>query len=182
MTPSVAALARHVSKRARRGLFAGKRVVFGNKISEDGGNKSRRKWRPNAQRKSLYSEILEKSFKFQVTTTALRSIDKAGGLDRYILGTPPHKLDSDIGEKLRGKMMLQIMKDRGVDIEQEIRKLSNVDNVVASSRDRSSSGGAEQIRSDETEDRTMIGKQQGKPPIKQAKQQPGVVQPWWKVW
>lgn len=182
MTPSVAALARHVSKRARRGLFAGKRVVFGNKISEDGGNKSRRKWRPNAQRKSLYSEILEKSFKFQVTTTALRSIDKAGGLDRYILGTPPHKLDSDIGEKLRGKMMLQIMKDRGIDVEQEIRNLANVDNVVAS-RDISSSGGVDQIHNSETEDGMTMEKQRGRTgAVKQAKQQPGVVQPWWKVW
>lgn len=174
MTPSVAALARHVSKRARRGLFAGKRVVFGNKISEDGGNKSRRKWRPNAQRKSLYSEILDKSFKFQVTTTALRSIDKAGGLDRYILQTPPHKLDSDIGEKLRGKMMLQIMKDRGIDVEQELQNLSTID----STRGRSG-GSTEQII--QIEDRTMVEGE--KPAVKHpVKQQPGVVQPWWKVW
>lgn len=30
-----------------------------------------------------------------------RCIDKAGGLDNYILQTPPSKLHSDVGEKLR---------------------------------------------------------------------------------
>lgn len=30
---------RGIAKRARRGLFAGKQVRFGNKISEDGENK-----------------------------------------------------------------------------------------------------------------------------------------------
>lgn len=34
-----------------------------------------------------------------------RNIDKAGGLDNYILQTPPHKLDSDVGEELRLKML-----------------------------------------------------------------------------
>lgn len=32
-------LTRAVCNRARRGLFAGRRVLFGNRISEDGGNK-----------------------------------------------------------------------------------------------------------------------------------------------
>lgn len=30
---------RHASKRTKRGLFAGKRVLSGNNVSEDGGNR-----------------------------------------------------------------------------------------------------------------------------------------------
>ena len=39
--------------------------------------------------------------KFRVTTTALRNIDKAGGLDNYLLNTKPSKLDSAIGMEYR---------------------------------------------------------------------------------
>ena len=35
--------------------------------------------------------------RFSVTTHVLRCIDKAGGLDNYILGTPPHILNSTTG-------------------------------------------------------------------------------------
>jgi hypothetical protein len=37
-----------------------------------------------------------------------RNIDKAGGLDNYILKTPPHKLDSDMGEKIRMELLNKI--------------------------------------------------------------------------
>ena len=40
-----------------------------------------------------------------VTTSALRSIDRAGGLDAYLLSTPPSKLDSDAGEELRARIV-----------------------------------------------------------------------------
>ena len=39
MPLGVGAMTRAVAKRARRGLYAGKQVLFGNNISEDGGNK-----------------------------------------------------------------------------------------------------------------------------------------------
>lgn len=39
-----------------------------------------------------------------------RNIDKAGGLDRYILTTPPKKLDSDFGEELREQLLLALQK------------------------------------------------------------------------
>lgn len=38
-TSSSLVFARHVSKRTKRGLFAGKRVLSGNNVSEDGGNR-----------------------------------------------------------------------------------------------------------------------------------------------
>ena len=78
------ALARVVQGKARRGVFAGKHVKFGNRVSEDGGNKTRRRWLLNAQKKRVYSELLEEMIPMRVTAHALRCMDKAGGLDEYL--------------------------------------------------------------------------------------------------
>jgi large subunit ribosomal protein L28 len=50
--------------------------------------KTRRRWNPNVQYKKLYSEVLDEMIKFHVTASALRSIDKYGGLDNYLLKSP----------------------------------------------------------------------------------------------
>mmetsp|Transcript_18684 Transcript_18684/g.46523 ORF Transcript_18684/g.46523 Transcript_18684/m.46523 type:complete len:264 (-) Transcript_18684:147-938(-) len=94
-----------VCNRVKRGLYGGKNVQFGNNVSEDGGNKTRRMWRPNAHRKRLYSEILDGMVQLSVTTHVLRSIDKVGGLDNYILKTPPQKLLSNGAMELRERLM-----------------------------------------------------------------------------
>ncbi|XP_044472242.1 uncharacterized protein LOC123200923 [Mangifera indica] len=86
-----------VMNRAKRGLFAGKHIRFGNRVSEDGGNKSRRCWKPNVQEKRLFSYILDRHIRVKVTTHALRCIDKAGGIDEYLLKTPYHKMDTEMG-------------------------------------------------------------------------------------
>jgi ribosomal protein L28 len=86
-----------VCSRALRGLFAGRTVRHGNNVSEDGGNRwargskfaprwadparprTRRMWKPNAQRKRVYSELLGHMVPLSLTTHTLRCIDKAGG-------------------------------------------------------------------------------------------------------
>lgn len=88
---------RIVMNRAKRGLFAGKHVQFGNRVSEDGGNKTRRNWKPNVQEKRLFSYIMDRHIRVKVTTHALRCIDKAGGIDEYLLKTPYHKMDTEMG-------------------------------------------------------------------------------------
>ena len=93
-----------VCGRAKRGLYHGKTVRFGNNVSEDGGNKTRRKWSPNAKRKRLYSEVLNRMVPMQVTAHALKCIDKAGGLDNYVLNTPVAKMMSLKGMELKEKM------------------------------------------------------------------------------
>ena len=67
--------------------------------------RTRRQWKPNAHRKKLYSETLDEMIQLNVTTHALRSVDKAGGLDAYILSTPPRKLKSISGMRLRERLM-----------------------------------------------------------------------------
>ncbi|GKV16314.1 hypothetical protein SLEP1_g26972 [Rubroshorea leprosula] len=86
-----------VMNRAKRGLYAGRHIQFGNRISEDGGNKTRRCWKPNVQEKRLFSYILDRHIRVKVTTHALRCIDKAGGIDEYLLKTPYHKMDTEMG-------------------------------------------------------------------------------------
>ncbi|CAN1138360.1 54S ribosomal protein L24, mitochondrial [Linum perenne] len=86
-----------VMGRAQRGLFAGKHIQFGNQISEDGGNKTRRNWKPNVQEKRLFSYILDRHIRVKVTTHTIRCIDKAGGIDEYLLKTPYQKMDTEMG-------------------------------------------------------------------------------------
>ncbi|KAM7265807.1 hypothetical protein ACFE04_003490 [Oxalis oulophora] len=86
-----------VMGRAQRGLFAGRHIRFGNQVSEDGGNKSRRSWKPNVQEKRLFSYVLDRHIRVKVTTHALRCIDKAGGIDEYLLRTPYQKMDTEMG-------------------------------------------------------------------------------------
>ena len=93
----------HVFKRAQRGLFAGKTRLVGNSISASKRH-TKRAWVPNVQRKRLFSATLGRQLTVNVTTTALRTIDRFGGLDEYVLGSTPTKLASEKGESLRLQM------------------------------------------------------------------------------
>ncbi|XP_004307076.1 PREDICTED: 54S ribosomal protein L24, mitochondrial-like [Fragaria vesca subsp. vesca] len=90
--------------RAQRGIFAGRHIQFGNNVSEDGGNKTRRHWKPNVQEKRLFSYILDRQIQVKVTTHALRCIDKAGGIDEYFLKTPYQKMDTEMGLVWKAKI------------------------------------------------------------------------------
>ena len=57
---------------------------FGNNVPFS-QKKTRRRWNPNVQYKAVYSEVLDEMVKFHLTTSALRTIDKYGGLDEYLL-------------------------------------------------------------------------------------------------
>eukprot|EP00753_Platysulcus_tardus_P008358 PLAT15917.1.p1 GENE.PLAT15917.1~~PLAT15917.1.p1 ORF type:complete len:125 (+),score=62.95 PLAT15917.1:175-549(+) len=91
-------------KRAERGLFAGKETLFGNNVSHS-KQRTRRSWKPNVQVKRLWSEHLERWVRVPMTTSAMRSIDKMGGLDNYLLLTKPAKLDSRVGDMWRRRIL-----------------------------------------------------------------------------
>ncbi|DBA02242.1 TPA: hypothetical protein N0F65_007652 [Lagenidium giganteum] len=90
-----AAKREHISGRAQRGLFAGRDKAFGNNVSFS-KRKTRRAWKVNHQWKQLYSEALDEKVGLNVTTHTLRCIDKAGGLDNYLLSI---KKEQDLGIK-----------------------------------------------------------------------------------
>lgn len=93
-----------VMKRALRGLYAGRHIQFGNKISEDGGNKSRRSWKPNRQKRRLFSFGLDGYVKLDVTTHAIRCMDRVGGLDEYLLKLPLKEIHSERLLDLRNRI------------------------------------------------------------------------------
>lgn len=104
---------RIVAKRVKDGLYAGRNVKYGNNVSEDGGNKTRRTWKPNSHRKRLYSEVLDRLVSVNVTAHALRCIDKAGGLDAYLLNTRPKDLLSNKAMDLRREIVAAITQGAG---------------------------------------------------------------------
>jgi len=102
MRTSAILMMRSTFKQADRGLYAGCHITFGDRMS-DFGNRSRRTWRPNAQRVYLYSETLKERLLIRVTTDALLLIDKAGGLDNYLL--EQRHPESDCADKLRRRIL-----------------------------------------------------------------------------
>jgi len=72
------------SGRSQRGLYNGKDIRSGNNVSFS-ERKTKRKFKPNVFKKRVYSETLDEMVRFHLTASTLRSIDKAGGLDNYIL-------------------------------------------------------------------------------------------------
>jgi len=72
-------------------MITGKGVLAGNNVSH-ANNKTRRRFLPNLQRISLQSETLGEAIRLRLTASALRTIEKNGGLDAWLLGTPNSKL------------------------------------------------------------------------------------------
>jgi len=72
------------SNRSRRGLYDGKDIRTGNNLSFS-MNHTKRTFKPNVFVKKVYSEILDEMVQFHLTTSTLRSIEKCGGLDNYLL-------------------------------------------------------------------------------------------------
>lgn len=73
-------------RQSNRGLYGGGKLLFGNIVSEKNEIKTRRKWRLNVKDKRLFSKALGKELKVRLTTHVLRTINKVGGLDEYLLG------------------------------------------------------------------------------------------------
>lgn len=67
--------------------------------------RTRRVWKPNAQNASLFSDILDRKVRFKVTPSALRTIDKAGGLDNYLLYSKDTHVDSERGARLKMELL-----------------------------------------------------------------------------
>jgi large subunit ribosomal protein L28 len=73
-------------KQSNFGLYGHSKIRFGNMVSHKNEIKTRRHWRPNVHQKRLWSPALGKFLRLRVTTRVLRTIDKCGGLDEYLLG------------------------------------------------------------------------------------------------
>ncbi|MEQ8164473.1 MAG: 50S ribosomal protein L28, partial [Alphaproteobacteria bacterium] len=76
---------------ARRCIVTGKGVMAGNNVSH-ANNRTRRRFIPNLQQTSLISEALGLPVRLKLSTKGLRTIEKNGGLDAFLLGTADSRL------------------------------------------------------------------------------------------
>lgn len=95
-------------KQSNSGLYGGAMIRFGNKISQGRNEgKTRRSWKPNVRRKKIWSDALEEYLFIKVTRSALRTIRKSGGLDKYLLDDRPGRVKElgIFGWELKWKVM-----------------------------------------------------------------------------
>ena len=76
---------------ARRCGITGKGVLTGNNVSH-ANNKTRRRFLPNLQETSFWSDVLGAQVKMRLSTNGIRTIEHNGGLDSFLLGTPDRRL------------------------------------------------------------------------------------------
>lgn len=79
---------------ARRCGITGKGVLAGNNVSH-ANNKTRRRFLPNLQETSFFSDVLGTSVQIRLTTNGIRTIEHNGGLDAFLLGTPDRSLPDE---------------------------------------------------------------------------------------
>ena len=88
--------------------ISGTGVMSGNNVSH-ANNRSRRRFMPNLQIVSLFSEALNKFFKLKICSKTLRSIEHNGGLDAYLESTSCSKLTPEAQ-----KIKKSVAKKKGV--------------------------------------------------------------------
>ncbi|GHU14276.1 50S ribosomal protein L28 [Alphaproteobacteria bacterium] len=64
--------------------LTGKKVLYGNLVSH-ANNKTKRRFMPNLQNVSFLSESLGTQLRIRLSTGAVRSVEKNGGIDAYLL-------------------------------------------------------------------------------------------------
>ena len=63
--------------------LTGKKAMSGNNVSH-AKNRTKRKFLPNLNNVTLTSEVLGRDFQLKVSASALRTVDKVGGLDSFL--------------------------------------------------------------------------------------------------
>jgi len=75
----------------RRCALSGSKVSSGNNVSHS-NRRTRRTFAPNLQNVTLLSDALGERVRLRVSTRALRTVQKVGGIDAFLLGTDDAKL------------------------------------------------------------------------------------------
>ncbi|MEE9317235.1 MAG: 50S ribosomal protein L28 [Rhodospirillales bacterium] len=80
---------------SRRCQLTGRTVQTGNNVSH-AHNKTRRRFLPNLQKTSLFSEALGKSVRLKLSVYAIRTVERKGGLDAFLLAARTADLPLEI--------------------------------------------------------------------------------------
>ena len=86
--------------------LTGKQSMTGNNVSH-ANNKTKRKFFPNLQSVSLYSEQLDSKLSFKVAASTLRTVEKSGGIDKFLLDTKTNNL-STLAKKYKKNILKKI--------------------------------------------------------------------------
>ncbi len=76
---------------SRRCQLTGKGVLTGNNVSH-ANNKTRRRFLPNLQEASLLSDALGFAVRLRLSTRAIRTVERRGGIDAFLAATPKRRL------------------------------------------------------------------------------------------
>tara|TARA_Y100001960_G_scaffold196067_1_gene205177 strand:+ start:209 stop:499 length:291 start_codon:yes stop_codon:yes gene_type:complete len=83
--------------------LSGKSVMTGNNVSK-ANNRTRRRFLPNLQKSSMHSSILGKTLQFRVAASTIRTVEKNGGIDSYLLSANKSSLPLK-AQKLRQEII-----------------------------------------------------------------------------
>ena len=75
--------------------LTGKRPAYGNKVSHS-NIKSRTRWMPNLRKKTYKIPELQQSMALMLSTRAIRTIDKLGGITQAIFAAKPENLSETL--------------------------------------------------------------------------------------
>lgn len=84
---------------ARRCQLSGKEPRFGHNVSHS-NRKTNRRFDPNLQKVTFYSEALRRTVPLRVSTRVLRTVQKRGGLDAFLVQEDAAGLAPD-GQRLK---------------------------------------------------------------------------------
>ena len=79
---------------SRKCELTGKGVLSGNNVSH-AKNRTKRKFLPNLNNITLASDMLGRSFQLRISNSALRTINKVGGLDLFLAKAKPETLSEN---------------------------------------------------------------------------------------
>ncbi len=86
--------------------LTGKKLQFGNNVSHS-KRRTRRTFRPNVQKVTFSSSILGCDVSLNVSVRALRTVQKKGGLDAYLIKTADKDL-ADEGLRLKRRVLKRL--------------------------------------------------------------------------
>ena len=76
---------------SRQCELTGTKPMVGRNVSH-ANNKTKRRFLPNLQETSLLSDSLGRTIRLRLTTAALRTVEKQGGLDAFLRKASPDQL------------------------------------------------------------------------------------------
>ena len=83
--------------------LTGKKPAKGHNVSH-ANNKTKRRFLPGIKKVKFKSDLLRKNIKFNVSNSALRTVDYKGGIDKFLRSAKSFKL-SKKAKKLRIKII-----------------------------------------------------------------------------